>query len=82
MVADKSLGLTFFNDVGAIDAQVSYFKRLGGSRDGKQHNLSMVFCPHRSWWEPLKEGTGRVSIDRCMASIVTCIQRPVHFISH
>ena len=39
MVADESLGLTFLEDSGANDAQVSYFKRFGGPPDGKEDFL-------------------------------------------
>ena len=35
MVADKSFGFTFIYVLGATDAQVSYFKWLGGPPDGK-----------------------------------------------
>ena len=36
MVADESLGLTFLEDSGANDAQVSYVELFGGPPDGKE----------------------------------------------
>ena len=35
MVADESFGVRFFYDYEASNAQVSYFKWLGGPQDGK-----------------------------------------------
>ena len=55
MVADEPLLHTFLDDVGATDAQVLYFTRLGGPPDGKEH----FSFP----WEPLKEGTDTVTTD-------------------
>ena len=63
MVANESLGLTFLYDSEANDAQALYFKGFGGPPDRKEHFLFMVFCPDRSLWEPLKDGTDTVTTD-------------------
>ena len=77
MVADESLGLTFLEDSGANDAQVSYFKGFGGPPDGKAHFFFTVFCRNRSCGEPLKEGyycSYMYIVTNAFHITLTCIQ--------
>ena len=43
MVADESFGLTFLEDSGANDAQVSYFEWFGEPPDGKEDFVLWYF---------------------------------------
>ena len=51
MVADKEFGLAFLDDSVAFDAQVLYFKRLGGSQYGR----GFVCCVFFIWIDPAGE---------------------------
>ena len=56
MAADESLGLTFLEDSGANDAQVSYFKGFGGPPDGKEDFLFGSFLWGSSLLGTIKGG--------------------------
>ena len=56
MVADKPIGLTFLDGLGATDAQVSYVESFGGQPAWKEHFSLVLFFWIDPWWEPLKEG--------------------------